>query len=188
MANKTFSEVWGDAVALSSEYLQYFGSGVMVTLPSNFDWAVFYYLCVGRWGNTQIIVPDAQLTRWKLRFFSIVFQFGPNWAKQMDLQNKLRNLSDDELLRGSLMVSTNALNPAEKPSGTFDSLDMPKVDTIQQQATSQSRRSKMDAYATLAQLLRTDVTENFLIRFDSLFRSVLYNQFEGPEEEDDDGE
>lgn len=178
--NKTFSEVWTSATDLRSTYDNFFS---LSSHPlDGFDWAVFYYLCAGRWGNTEIIVPDSALSRWETRFCSIVFQFGPTWAKQLQIQEKLRSLSDEDLLKGSLMVSTNALNPAEKPSGMFDALDMPKVDTIQQQATSQSRRSKLDAYAALSSLLRTDVTESFLIRFDSLFKSVYCNSWEGTED------
>lgn len=182
MANKTFSDVWDESTDLSSEYLTEFPSTGVLKLPDSFNWQVFYYLCVGRWGNTEIIVQDSGLARWKARFFSLVFQFGPNWAKQLEIQSKLRDLSEEELMRGGLMVSTNALNPAEKPSGTFDGLDMPKVETIQQQATSQSRRSKLDAYAALSSLLRTDVTESFLIRFDSLFKSIYNNDWEGVED------
>lgn len=182
MPNKTFSEVWDEPTDLYSEYITEFPSTGLLKVPDSFNWQIFYYLCVGRWGNTEIIVPDSSLPRWKARFFSTVFQFGPNWAKQLEIQAKLRDLTEEDLMKGGLMVSTNALNPAEKPSETFDGLDVPKVETIQQQATSQSRRSKLDAYAALSSLLRTDVTESFLVRFDSLFKSIYNNSWEGGED------
>lgn len=179
--NKTFYQVYGDYASLQAD----FESRGLNSLgfPSEFPWAVFYTLMYGRHGNAVIVSPDSGLEPWKSRFCSIVWQFGPYWLKETNIQTTLRDLSDEDLLKGSLVVSSNALNPAEKPTGTFPDMDVPKVDTIQQQATSQSRRSKMDAYATLSALLRTDVTERFLIRFDSLFKTIYANDCDCGEDE-----
>lgn len=184
MANKAFSEVYADYSALQTDFE---GRGLnSLGFPSDFPWALFYTLIYGRHGNATIVSPDSYLEAWEARFCSIVWQFGPYWLKQTQVQEAIRSLTEDDLIRGGLVVSTNALNPAEEPSETFEGLEMPKVGTINQQATSQSRRSKMDAYAALSQLLRTDITEGFLRRFDALFRNIYANDCDCGEEEDED--
>lgn len=181
--NKTFSEVYADSDALQKDFESrgFETSG----FPSDFPWALFYSLIYGRHGNATIISPDDYLAAWETRFCSILWQFGPYWMREVAIQQSLRELSEEDLLKGSLVVSSNALNPAAKPTETFENMDVPKVDTIQQQATSQSRRSKMDAYAALSQLLRTDVTESFLRRFDALFRNIYPNDCDCEEEDDE---
>lgn len=181
---KTFSEVYADSSALQSDFeAKGFND---LGFPSDYPWAVFYALIYGRHGHATVISPDEKLDAWQYRFCSIIWQFGPYWLKEVSIQQSLRDLSEEDLLKGSLMVSSNALNPAEKPSATFEALDVPKVETIQQQATSQSRRSKMDAYATLSALLRTDVTENYLRRFDALFKNIYSNDCDCGEANEDE--
>lgn len=182
--NKIFNDVYATSADLKSD----FDSRGFETMgfPADFPWALFYSLIYGRHGNATIISPDSKLEAWKTRFDSILWQFGPYWMREVSIQQSLRDLSEEDLLKGSLVVSSNAMNPAAKPSQTFEGLDVPKVDTIQQQATSQSRRSKMDAYAALSSLLRTDVTESFLRRFDALFRNIYSNDCDCCGEEDDE--
>lgn len=176
-AHKTLIEVYPTSSELEEDFE---GRGLKALgFPDSFPWAVFHTLIKGRHANAEIISPDDKLDAWKDRFCSIVWQFGPSWVKQVDIQKTLREMSEADLMKGSLLVSSNALNPAQKPSADFEGTDIPKVDTINQQATSQSRRSKMDAYASLSALLRTDVTEGFLRRFDSLFRNIYSNDCEG---------
>ena len=82
----------------------------------------------------------------------------------------------------------SALNPSDAPStGTLEELDF-----INGQNTTNYKKSKMDAYGQLWDLLSTDVTEEFIVKFRNCFK-----QFVAPdrrwiyvtdveEEEDDD--
>lgn len=175
--NKTLSEVFPNgAQELSADMLSAFGDGSKVTLfPEDFDYNVFWSLIYGRHGTDEVSVPDSGVERWTTRFLSVLWQYGPAWWRNAQAQDEIRSLSLDDLAKGSLQVSTQALNPASKPTETFEGLDVPKVDTVNAQATNQYRKNKADAYSSLLFLLKNDVTEPFLKRFDPLFKKVLHN-------------
>lgn len=174
--NRTLSEIFANPKEIESAMVSYFGDGSSATLfPPDFDYDVFYSLIYGRHGTDEVSVKGDDVSRWSVRFASILWQYGPAWWRSVQVQDELRNLSLEDLAKGSLQVSTQALNPASKPTETFEGLDMPKVDAVNAQATNQYRKSKADAYSSLLFLLKSDVTEPFLKRFDPLFKKVLHN-------------
>lgn len=126
-----------------------------------------FYLLYARYGNSHIINSDENQFKYKL--FSIVFQYGPTWEKRLDIQNKLRNLTEDELMRGTKAIYNTANNPGTEPStGSLEELQY-----INSQNTTGYKKSKMDAYANLLALLDTDVTEDFIKKFGKLFITIL---------------
>lgn len=126
-----------------------------------------FYLLYARYGNSHIINSDENQFKYKL--FSIVFQYGPTWEKRLDIQNKLRNLTEDELMYGTKAIYNTANNPGTEPStGSFEELPY-----INSQNTTGYKKSKMDAYANLLALLDTDVTEDFIKKFGKLFITIL---------------
>ena len=68
--------------------------------------------------------------------------YGPTWEKRLDIQEKLRNISDDELRLGSKAIYNHALNPSTAPSTQA----LEELSYINDQSTSNYRKSKMDAY------------------------------------------
>ena len=126
-----------------------------------------YYLLYARYGNSHIINSDENQFKYKL--FSIIFQYGPTWEKRLDIQNKLRNLTEDELMYGTKAIYNTANNPGTEPStGSLEELPY-----INNQNTTGYKKSKMDAYANLLALLDTDVTEDFIKKFGKLFITIL---------------
>lgn len=57
-----------------------------------------FYLLYSRYGNSTIAASDT--TRFKYRLFGTIFESGPTWEKRLDLQEKLRNLTQDQLISG----------------------------------------------------------------------------------------
>ena len=126
-----------------------------------------FYLLYARYGNSHIINSDENQFKYKL--FSIVFQYGPTWEKRLDIQNKLRNLTEDELMHGTKAIYNTANNPGTEPStGSLEELPY-----INSQNTTGYKKSKMDAYSNLLALLDTDVTEDFIKKFGKLFITIL---------------
>ena len=126
-----------------------------------------FYLLYARYGNSHIISSDENQFKYKL--FSIIFQYGPTWEKRLDIQNKLRNLTEDELMIGTKAIYNTANNPGTEPStGSLEELPY-----INNQNTTGYKKSKMDAYANLLALLDTDVTEDFIKKFGKLFITIL---------------
>lgn len=131
---------------------------------------LLFYLIYGRYGNNPIANWD--INQWKYKLFSIIFQYGPTWEKRLDVQAKLRALSDDDILIGSKAIYNHAFNPSVAPS----TQNMTELPFINDQNTTNYKRSKLDAYTLLLELLETDVTEEFLGKF-----KVCFKQFVRPE-------
>ena len=101
-----------------------------------------------------------------------MFQYGPSWEKKLEIQEKLRALSDEEIAKGSKAIYNTALNPSNAPS----TQSLEELQYINSQNTTNYKKSKMDAYTQLWGLIDTDVTGEFINRF-----NVCFKQFVRPE-------
>lgn len=126
-----------------------------------------YYLLYAKYGNSPIANFDE--TQFKYKLFSTIFMYGPAWEKRLDIQDKIRQLSADDLLQGAKAVHNHALNPETEPS-----TDSPEELTyINEQNTTNYTKSKMDAYGQLWSLISTDVTAEFLAKFNDCFKKFV---------------
>ena len=144
----------------------YNGVGLPTTISQG-SAQTLYYLLYGRYGND--VIASSDINRFKYRLFGIIFQYGPTWEKRLEIQEKLRGLSEDEILTGSRQIYNNAQNPSTEPS--TDTTD--ELQYINEQNVTKNRRGKLDAYAMLMELLRSDVTNEFLTKFKTLFLTVI---------------
>ena len=161
-----FSNIWDSVEDFMSDC---HASQMPITLTDT-SLTTLYYLLYGRHGNDPIVNRD--LNQWKYRIYSVIFQYGPTWEKRLDIQGKIRNLTEDQLIQGSKVISNNASNPQSVP--TTSTLD--ELEYINSQVTSNQKRSHMEAYALQWEMIANDVTEDFLMRFDNLFLKVLIPQ------------
>lgn len=125
---------------------------------------VLFYLLYARYGNNPIANRD--ISQWKFKIFSVIFQYGPTWEKRLAVQTELRSLTGDDLLKGTRAIYNHAFNPSTAPSTS--SLD--ELSYINDQNTTNYKKSKMDAYQQLLALLEVDVTEEFLNKFKKCFK------------------
>lgn len=95
--------------------------------------------------------------------------YGPTWAKRLDIQEKLRNLSEDEIKKGSRAVYNHAYNPGTAPS----TATLTELTFIDNQNTTNYVRSTIEGYAALTDLLETDVTKEFIDKFKKLFLLIV---------------
>jgi hypothetical protein len=70
------------------------------------------------------------------------------------------------LLAGSKAIYNTALNPSVSPSTS----SLEELTYINSQNTTNYKRSKLEAYAQLLDLLEVDVTEEFLNKFKKCFK------------------
>lgn len=158
-----FTDVWQTAESFVSEYKN---NGIETTI-SDKTATTLYYLLYSRYGNSVLASSDTN--RFKYDVWATIFSYGPTWEKRLEIQTKLRNLTDDELFTGATQIYNHAYNPGTAPStNTLDELT-----AINEQNTSKNKKGKMDAYAMLIALLETDVTESFLDKFKKLFLKVV---------------
>lgn len=126
-----------------------------------------YYLLYARYGNSPIANYD--VTQFKYKLFSIIWQYGPAWEKRLDIQAKLKALQDTDIVVGTKATHNHALNPETLP--TTDTTT--ELDYINEQNVTKYTKSKMEAYGELWTLIATDVTEEFLARFNPLFNRFV---------------
>lgn len=134
---------------------------------TNEELTTLYYLLYSRYGNSTIASYDENQFIYKV--FSTIYMYGPTWAKRIEIQNKLRSLEESELIEGS----KNILNTALNPGGTPTTADLTELNYINQQNTSNVKRGKLEAYTFLWDILKTDVTEDFINKFKKLFIQIL---------------
>lgn len=178
---KLFTEIWED----SSSFLADYQSIGIPTTISTTNATVLYYLLYSRFANNPIANLDEE--QWKYKVFAIIWQYGPTWERRLSIQQTLRGLSEDDLIKGSKAIYNHAFNPNEAPStATLD-----EISYINDQNTTNYKKSKMEAYAQLWDLLAIDVTTEFLNRFQKLFKQFVQPEktfiyVTDLEEEDDD--
>lgn len=158
-----FTDVWGDADTFLSDYSS---NGIKTTISQE-SVKTLYYLLYSRFGNSTIASSDTN--RFKYDVWATIFSYGPTWEKRLEIQEKLRDLTDDDLFTGATQIYNHAYNPGTAPStSTLDELT-----AINEQNTNKHKKAKMDGYAMLMSLLETDVTEAFLDKFKKLFLKIV---------------
>lgn len=169
---RTFCEIFtkaGDKGATYDEFLADYKQTPFYEKTADLlpDLEVLFCMLYARYGNSHIAFSDEN--QFKFALFTTVYQYGPTWAKRLSIQKSLRTMSEGDLTIGGKAIYNHSYNPSTAPStSTLDELT-----TINDQNTTNYRKSKLEAYANLMALLETDVTEEFLTKFRKLFIKVL---------------
>lgn len=172
--NVTFSDLWSTDKEFVNSYKevgfpQTYDGGTYVT---DDDLKLIWLLLIGRFADSTI-KPFNTYGAFKVRFMSRVWQHAPAWKKNLDIQNKLRSLSLDDgsdIYKGSSAIYNSAMNPNTSPgTGTDQELNF-----INNQNVTKHKKSKLEGLALLSDLLKNDVTEQFLRRFDDFFKTIIY--------------
>lgn len=167
---RSFNDIYGDlnTFKLDAEYYKAVGLDPKLIKPTSIN-TIFYLLCA-RYGNSHIANSDEN--QFKLKLFSTIFQYAPYWEKKLDIQATLRGLSEDQLREGSKQINNHSYNPSTEPStNTLDELL-----TTNEQTATRFKKSRLDAYGILSDLLERDVTEEFIGKFKKLFLYIVEPQ------------
>ena len=161
---KTFTQIWEE---VNDFVYDYNNLGIPKVISTD-SVSTLYYLLYAKYGNSPISNMD--VTQFKFKVFSIIWEYGPSWEKRLEVQKKLRELSDTDLREGALSIFNHAFNPETAPGTTSEEL----LNYINEQNTSRVKKSKVGAYVELWEALSTDVTAAFLDKF-----AVCFKQFVG---------
>ena len=177
-----FTDIYQDAEAFMRDYNDIGKQSFKIPKEMDGIAETIFYLLYARYGNSHIASSDPN--RFRFLLFSKIFQYGPTWKRRLDVQESVRNMSEEDLLQGSKQIYNQARNPSTKPTtGSLE--ELPKIDN---QSTANNKRGKLDAYAFLESMLRTDVTEDFLRRFKDMFLIIVEPElplwYETPAEEE----
>ena len=165
-STELFVDIWDDVADFKSDLADSpFAGCISTSNPDNVS--IVFYLLYARYGNNPIANQD--ITQWKFKIFSVIYQYGPTWEKRLDLQKKIRELTDSDLLTGSKAIHNHAFNPSTTPSTS----SLTELTYINDQQTSSFKKNKLDAYTQQWDMLETDVTEDFLVKFKKCFKNFV---------------
>ena len=156
---RTFADIFKSA---DNFYSEYNGAAIPNTISES-SCKTLFYLLYSKYGNWSIASSDEN--QFKYKIWSTIFMYGPTWEKRLEIQNKLRSLTEDDLLQGAIQIYNHSFDPGTVPS----TVDTNELETVNDQKVSKYSRSKLDAYQFLYDLLKVDVTKSFLDRFKDLF-------------------
>ena len=165
---KLFTDIYEKADAFCYDY-QHIGIPTAISVENAMT---LYYLLYAKYGNSPIANLDENQFKYKL--FSTVFMYGPAWESRLNIQDRVRNLlsdplNEDNLLQGAKVINNHALNPETDPSTAA----LHELQYINEQNTTNYQKSKMDAYGQLWNLISTDVTAEFLNKFNICFKKFV---------------
>ena len=156
-----------DIYETDKEFLEDYKSvKIPQTLPEDVA-TTLYYLLYSRFANSPIVNND--VNQFKYRLFATIYQYGPTWDKRLSIQDRLRNLSEDEIRTGFRQISNRALNPDSDPS----TQDLDELTYVNSQDVTKSKKSILASYQELWDMLKIDVTDEFLNKFKPLFKQVV---------------
>lgn len=158
----SFTDIWDEAEVFITDV-----QNSALNVMSYDELKIIYYLLYADYGNNVIASSDTE--RFKYKVFSLIFMYGPTWAKRLEVQKRLRDLTEEELLVGGKAIYNHAYNPDTKPSTST----LEELLAINDQNTTNYKKSKLEAYSILIELLKTDVTREFINKFKNLFLTVV---------------
>lgn len=164
MHNLSFTEVWDK----SETFVNDFKECPLYNGISDEKLNILFYLLYSNYGNSNIAFNDANLFKFKV--YSIIFAKGMKWAKNLDLQDKLDKLEDNEILRGTMAIYNNSLNPSEGGMVTTEVGEI--ANYINQQNVTKYAKNYIDAYMLYSQSLK-DVSTSFIKEFEKLFLKIV---------------
>ena len=162
MRTRKFGEVWNSADLFYADYINY---GIPTTI-SETNCKTLFYLLYAKYGNSHFANRDE--VQAKLKVFSTIFKYGPAWEKRLEIQGELQALDLDDLREGTKQIANHANNPNTAPSTSA----LEELEYIDEQNAVNYKKSKVDAYASLWNMLATDVTEEFLSKFNKIFMFI----------------
>lgn len=171
---RTFSDIYTSA----EEFIADYSTSPLYNEYLEKDLNKLYYLLYGKYGNSHVASSDEN--QFKYRLYSIIWQYGPGWKKQIEVQTRLQQMDEKEMLESNRSIYNTILNPATVTDVDNDQL----LNTVNQQNTIFQKRGKLMAYADLLALLKRDVTKDFLTKFKELFIVVLQPDYPLLYEED----
>ncbi len=123
-----------------------------------------YYLLYANYGNS--IIASSDTNRFKEKLFSLIVQYTPNLFKQLEVQDKLRSMTEEEILSGSSSIVNNAQNPND--IGSTEELNY-----ISNQQTNKFKKGLISGYQDIIVSLKSDYIQYFIEKFKNLFLVVI---------------
>ena len=167
---RSFADIWDNEEDFVEEYGNFPAGSITNTGLEQGDIEGLYYLLYARYGNSHSAYSDEN--QFKYAIFSTIWQYAPTWKKRLSIQEELRKLEynsgENGIFHGGKAIYNHSYNPNTAPSTST----LEELLTINDQNTTNYKKSKLDGYANLMALLETDVSEEFLGKFKKHFIKI----------------
>lgn len=169
---KTFTQIFPSYNDFKSDYddLMPLVSGGVAPLTADNIQAT-YYLLYARYGNTPIVNFDE--TQFKMKLLAVIATYGPTWERKKAIQKSLRDLTEEQLMQGAKQIYNHAYNPSTEPT----TAQLEELTHINDQNTTNNKKSKMEAFSILWANLHVDSTDEYMNKFKNCFSRFVGNQF-----------
>lgn len=160
---RTFSQIFP---TVADFIMAYENSQLKRTMTKDLTLDMIYYMLYAHYGNSHICNSDEN--QFKYYLYTLIFQYGPGTSKRLEIQNRLIQMTETEMLKGSKAIYNHAFNPNTAPSTS--SLD--ELLTINDQNVTNYQRAYMDAAANVMGILEENFLDAFIHKFKILFIKV----------------
>ena len=113
-----FCEIWDSSDSFLADYNNTgteFTNQVPTTISQE-NALMTYLLLFSRYGNNPIANYD--VTQFKNKIFTIIWQYGPAWEKRLSMQEDIRNLTLQEITQGTKTDWSSEGSQSQNNSGT----------------------------------------------------------------------
>lgn len=133
---------------------------------------LLFGLLYAKYGNNPI--SGNNLHQFKTKLFSIIYKYGPEWETKLNIQQKVRDLKDDDVMLGSFTIYNHAYNDASNPA-TNNSEYISEY--INDQNTTRYKKSPLEGLILQWDALADNSTEKFINKFQVCFQRCVYPQW-----------
>lgn len=134
----------------------------------DFTFQTAYFMIMAEFASAHI--KSSSIDLFKLRFCKLIFEHVPVWQREMYFQNKLLQMSDDELLAGSKAIHNHASHPGSVPS----TASLEALSYIDAQTATNYVKNAPEAINEHIYAINYNPTDRLLDAFRGLFTDVLY--------------
>lgn len=170
------------------EYFEYYynnsyygGNGVnrllTTTQGSGFDYSKYnlhtiYELLIAKYAESHVRCEE---DLFKTRVCQLIWQYGPDWQRQMATNDNLLTLTEAQLAAGNTNIYNHAAHPSTAPT-TQSRTELGKIDNQSVQIRSLSKLETMLAGYKVAS---EQITKDFIDKFKPLMSACVYKGLTG---------
>lgn len=173
LENLTFSQVWESFPQFKKDYEELIQGFPQNSPLKETSVMTTFFLLFAKYGNNPIAGDD--VGQFKMQIFSIMFAYGPTWERKQEVQESIRNLSEEDLLKGAKQIYNHAYNPNSAPSTNT----LEEITYINDQNTANHKKAKIEAYSILWGALHGEATNEYVGKFKKSF-SVFVDKMPAP--------
>lgn len=162
--SRTFADIFPSFTAFEEAYN---ATDLKINFNNYLTLSQLYYMLYAHYGNSHIAMSDEN--QFKYYMWAIIYQYGPVMLKKREVQIKLTELTEDDITKGGKAIYNHSFNPGTAPSTNT----LEELTTINDQNTTNYKKSKLEGYSALWLALDNDVVDDFIHKFKRLFLTVV---------------